>query len=318
MADFDKILDSFGVDVGLVKNKSESSYQIGKSTVDFFGIEGNEAKAHGPRRDILFINECNRKISYEVFDHLNSRTQECTFLDLNPDRSFWLHEKVIPNFPHELIKSNFLDNPQLPESERQNILMKRDKPGFENWWRVYGLGELGKLEGAIFQNWRYGEFDNSLPVLYGLDFGYADPDAMARVAIDKKNRIIYADELIYKNGNSSDQLRQMIASHVRHGELIIADCADKRMISELRRYFNIRPVYKGHGMVGDILKVMQNYEIVITERSHNIAKELNNYIWNDQKSGVPIGDFNHILDSIRYAFMDYNTRSSFMGIRRIN
>jgi len=74
--------------LGLIKNKSESNYSVGKSTIDFFGVEANEAKAHGPRRDILFINECNRKISNDVFDHLNSRTQECTFLDFNPDIEF--------------------------------------------------------------------------------------------------------------------------------------------------------------------------------------------------------------------------------------
>ena len=63
MPDFDKILASFGENPGLLKNKSENTYQIGDSVIEFFGIEGNVAKAHGPRRDILFINECNRKIT---------------------------------------------------------------------------------------------------------------------------------------------------------------------------------------------------------------------------------------------------------------
>ena len=111
--------------------------------MNFFGIEGNIAKAHGPRRDILFINECNRKITYEIYDQLATRTQGTVFLDFNPDCEFWLHEKVLPNFKHTLIKSNFINNPWLPEKELQNILAKREKPGFENWWKVYGLGELG-------------------------------------------------------------------------------------------------------------------------------------------------------------------------------
>lgn len=308
MPDFDKILESFGENPGLLKNKSENTYQIGNSTIEFFGIEGNVAKAHGPRRDILFINECNRKITYEVFDQLNTRTQECTFLDFNPDRAFWLHDKVIPNFPHTLIKSNFTDNPYLPERERDNILMKKDKPGFENWWTVYGKGELGTLEGAILSNWRYGEFDITLPYGFGLDFGYNDPDAMVKVAIDEKNMRMYWDEKIYKGGNSFEDLKQIMTTHCTRNDLIVADAADARMIAQLKKYFNIRPVNKAKFTVQEALKMMQAYEHVITPESHNLAKEFTNYIWSDSKSGIPIDDFNHLIDAGRYRFMDSVTK----------
>ena len=309
MADFERILESFGVDVGLIKNKSENTYQIGASTVDFFGLESNEAKAHGPRRDILFINECNRRISYDVYDHLASRTQECVFLDFNPYISGWLQETVIPHFEHELIKSTYLDNPYLPASERQNIEMKRDKPEFAMWFKVYGLGELGSLAGAILPNWRYGEFDESLSYGFGLDFGFNDPDALVKVAIDQKRKIIYCDEKIYKSGNTPDQLKQMIGTYVNRNELIIADCADAKSIYMLQRYFNIASVNKKTYQVSEALRLMQDYEIVITEGSRNLAKELDNYIWHDKKSGVPIGTFNHLIDGIRYYFMkSVNTR----------
>ena len=306
MADFEKILESFHVDIGLIKNKSESTYQIGNTIVDFFGLESNEAKAHGPRRDILFINECNRRISYEVYDHLASRTQECVFLDFNPYISGWLQDTVMPNFNYVLIKSNYLDNPYLPVNERQNIELKRGKPGFENWWKVYGEGELGSLEGAILSNWRTGEFDKSLSFGFGLDFGYSDPDAMVKVAVDKKKMITYADEKIYKSGNSSEQLRLIIGSHVNRNNLIIADAADARMISELKRYFNIKPVNKSKWTVAEALKMMQDYEIIITEDSKHLAKELDNYIWSDKKAGVPIAAFDHLIDCIRYYFVNFS------------
>ena len=312
MADFDKILDSMGENPGLMKNISESAYTIGKSTIEFFGIEGNIAKAHGPRRDILFINECNRKITYEIYDQLATRTQGTVFLDFNPDCEFWLHEKVLPNFKHTLIKSNFINNPWLPEKELQNILAKREKPGFENWWKVYGLGELGKYEGAIFTNWEYGEFDNSIPYGYGCDFGFNDPDTLIKVAVDGKRKIIYCDEKIYKSGNSADQLRQLISSHCNRNELIIADCADARMIAELRKYFNIRPIDKKKWTISEALKMMQDYEIVITENSANLAKELNNYIWSDKKAGVPMEGFDHTIDAIRYWFMHIIAKPSYI------
>jgi phage terminase large subunit len=303
LTDFDNILTSFGENIGdIKKDPSHPTYQIGKSRIDSYGVEGNVAMAHGPRRKILFINEVNRKITYEVFDQLFSRS-EITIIDYNPDQEFWLHDKVLPFIPHVIIQSNFLDNPYLPVNELNNILMKRNKPGFENWWKVYGLGELGRLEGAIFPNWHYG-FDTSLPVSYGLDFGFNDPDAMIRTAIDSKRKIIYWDEKIYKSGNSFEQLRLLMAEHCNRNDAITADCADARMISQLKQYFNIAPVNKVKWTVAEAIKMMQDYEIVITETSYNLTKELNNYIWNDKKAGIPIDGFNHLIDAGRYRFQE--------------
>lgn len=316
MTDFDNILNTFGENLALCKHLASHSYTVGSSEIDCYGVEGNIALAHGPRRRLLFINECNRKITYEVFDHLFSRS-EITLLDYNPDREFWLHEKVLPHFPHVLIRSNFTDNPYLPDNERHNILMKRDKPEFAQWWKVYGLGLMGKFEGAIFTNWKYGPFDSSLPYFHVLDFGFNDPDAMSKMAIDHKNLVIYVDEEIYKSGNSSEQLRQLMSPHITRDELVIGDCADARMISELRKYYNIRPVNKGKWNVADALKQMQSYEIIITEKSINLAKELNNYIWNDQKAGVPIGDFDHLISGVRYGWMEFTDRGR-GGLRRVN
>jgi phage terminase large subunit len=310
LTDFDNILTSFGENIGEIrKDPSHPTYQIGKSKIDSYGVEGNIAMAHGPRRKILFINECNRKITYEVFDHLFSRS-EITFLDFNPDQEFWLHDKVLPFIPHIIIQSNFLDNPYLPVNELNNILMKRNKPGFENWWKVYGLGELGRLEGAILPNWRYGEFDKYLPYGFGLDFGFNNPDAMSKIAIDHKNKKIFWDEKIYKSGNSFEQLRLLIAEHCNRNDAITADCADARMINELKKYFNIKPVNKVKWTVAEALKLMQDYENIITETSYNLSKEFNNYIWNDKKAGIPIDDFNHLIDGGRYRFQESFTPES--------
>lgn len=304
MADWDRVLESFGENPADMRSGNPPEYNINGSIVDFYGIEGNVAKAHGIRRDILYINECNRKITYDVFDQLNTRTQECTFVDFNPDQAFWLHDTVMPNFPHTLIQSNFTDNIYLPENELKNILMKRNKKGFENWWKVYGLGQLGRLEGAILTNWRYGEFDNTLPYGFGLDFGFNDPDAMVKVAVDHKRKIIYMDEKIYKEGNTFEDLKRMVGDHCNRNHAITADAADARMINELHKHYNIKPVNKKLGTVAEILKLMQDYEIVVTDGSFNLAKELQNYIWNDKKAGIPIDAFNHLIDAARYRFME--------------
>lgn len=309
MADFDRILLSFGIVPASIKNISESTYALGRSVVTFLGIEGNIAKAHGVRRDILFINECNRKIAYEVYDQLATRTQWLVFLDFNPDQEFWLHDKVLPNFKHHLIISTYLDNPYLPATERENILAKKDKAGFENWWKVYGLGQLGKLEGCIFPNWVYGAFPDGVPHGFGLDFGFNAPDAMVKAWADHKAKRMYWDERIYKSGNSTDELRTLVGLHCKRGDRIIADSADARTIKELRKYFNIHPTNKGKAGwgVAEALKVMQGYEHIITEDSPNLAKEFNNYIWSDKKAGIPLDAFNHLIDGGRYYFQDSKT-----------
>lgn len=316
ISDFDRIISDFGENIGEIKSQpAQPIYKIGDSAVNCYGVEGNLAMAHGPRRDILFINECNRKITYEVFDQLFSRSK-ITLLDFNPDAEFWLHEKVLPNFPHVLIKSTFLDNPYLSQGELQNILMKKDKPGFENWWRVYGEGELGRLEGAVFKNWRFGEFDESLPYMIGLDFGFhPDPDACSKNAIDRKHKKIYVKELFYKDSQTSEDLDRSLEESVSRSDLIIGDSAEKRLIKDLSKKYNIRGVRKTD-TVSEWIKKMQDYEIIITEDSPNVERELVNYIWHDKKAGVPIDAFNHLIDEIRYCFMESEMHRR--GIRRTN
>jgi len=313
MQDLDSELILLNLNPAKYKNSStNTSHFPNGSFIEFFGVEGpaGKAKAHGPRRDILFLNEANNKMGYETFDQLNQRTHMFTIFDYNPRSEFWYHEKIKPNFPHAFIQSNFSDNPYLPEREVQNIMSKFGKIGFENWWRVYGLGELGKFEGIIFPNWRYGDFDNSLPYFFGLDYGFSpDPDALCKVAIDPKNKKIYGHECLYAFSQGTETLISNVAKHVTKKNLIIAESATPRTTTDLESHFRIFPVSKTK-TVADWLRVMQDYEIIITPTSYNFGKELQNYCWMDEKSGIPQPGNDHLIDAIRYAFMYYSQRSS--------
>jgi phage terminase large subunit len=210
----------------------------------------------------------------------------------------------MPYFKHVVIPSTYIDNPRLPEAEMSKILWKKDKPQFENWWRVYGLGELGTFEGVVFQNWEYGDFPGDMPYKFCLDFGFSpSPDAMVKVAIDQKAKKIYLDEQFYNYNQKPEDLRQAIAEKVLRGEQIIADSADKRMIAWLQGWFRINAVRKV-GEVKEWLRLMQDYQIIVTETSKNLADELNNYVFLDEKDGIPIDDFNHLIDPARYGFME--------------
>lgn len=300
--DFETILTQEGFNLSEIRNKAESRYFIGNSEIEFLGVEGNESRVTGPRRDILYVNEANKRISYRLFELMNARTSLATFIDFNPSAEFWFHTEVVPDFAYKLIKSTYLDNPYLPERERENLLSKRDNPKYKNWWKVYGLGELGQLEGAIFTNWTFGLFDEDLPFGYGLDFGLKDPDALIKAAIDKKLKKLYWKEELYENGLSTDLLYQKIKARTPGGKLIVADSASARTIVDLRnKGLNIVGAFKGR-IVEDI-KAIQDYEIIVHPDSFNLEKELNSYIWLDKKGEIPIDGFNHLIDAGRYKTM---------------
>jgi phage terminase large subunit len=299
MRDMDVSLIELGYDVNALKNRSESMYYIGESTIEFVGIEGNEARVTGPRRDILYVNEANKRIRYDVFELMNARTSEATFIDFNPAREFWFHEKIVPNFAYHLIKSTYLNNPYLPERELENILSKKDKPGFENWWKVYGLGELGQLDDAILKNWKFGEFDATLPYGYGLDFGSRHPDAMVKVAVDRVKKYLYWKEEIYQNELSTQQLFNIIQSRGVNDKMIIADSAATRTITDLSgKGLNIKPVHKSP--IVDDIKMLEDWEIIVDPNSHNLARQLNNWIWLDKKGEIPIDEDDDLIDAGRY------------------
>lgn len=315
--DLYKIIASFGQNPDSIHNRSDHFFKFSNGSVlEYFGIRDNYSKVHGPRRDILYMNEINNKTVYDDFDNLNQRTHLCTFVDYNPKAEFWLQELVLPHFKHTFIKSTFRDNPWIPDAELNKILWKKDKDHFKNWWKVYGEGETGILEGQVFENWDYlpeGEsFPTYLPFGYGMDFGFhPDPDAMVKTAIDEKRKIIYCQEVMYKAGQSTDALHKAVLARIDSIQnLIVAESATPRTIEDLKTRkskitqlaLNIRPVKKD-GTVAEWLKKMVEYKIIITRDSHNLAKELSNYVWSDEKAGIPVDTFNHLIDGFRYYFM---------------
>ena len=297
MRDFEEILEDYGILPELVKNETNSFFKIGKSIIEFFGADSVD-KVHGPARDILYVNEANF-IKYDIFDQLAIRTKGAVFLDFNPTSRFWVHDEIIPKHRHALIKSTYLDNDFLTLEQIERIEAKKNNV---NWWKVYGLGEIGILEDAVFQNWKYGEFDESLNSMYGLDFGVNDPDAMVRVAIDRKSKLIYVDEAIYQNGLSTGILMALVENATIQNNLIIADSSGKRTIMDMQKAgINIKAVKKYAGSILDGIRLISDYQLIITNKSYNLARELMAYRWIDKKGGVPLDADNHLIDAMRYA-----------------
>ncbi|MCW0515844.1 phage terminase large subunit [Riemerella anatipestifer] len=163
-------------------------------------------------------------------------------------------------------------------------------------------------EGVIFTNWKEGDFDTSIPYCYGQDYGFSiDPDTLVKVAIDHKRKIIYADEKYYGNNQlSTDDLYLLNKSLIdRENDLIVGDSVEPRLIEDLRKKgLNIKPTKKKPGIVSASILKMLEYQIIVTENSYNLKKELRNYTWNDKKAGIPIDKHNHLIDALRYGFIE--------------
>ncbi len=320
--DFDKILTDEGVDISSVKTKNPCVYKIGKQIIEFIGFD-RPGKALGAARNRLFINEAN-KMPFDICHQLMQRTTDTIFIDYNPSHEFWVDTEGYKERKDSIvIHSTFLDNIQnLTEGQLNELMEAKNKAEGEerqglkgywyNYWRVYGLGLPGIIEGTILTNWVEGEFDDKLPYIFGLDFGVKDQDALLKCAIDKKRKKVYWDEKIYRNNLSTNQLSKLIEKSIsKTNDLIIADTSGKRTIKDYKDKFNIRPVKKP-GIVESIKELM-NYQIIITPHSNNIKHEIKNWIWLDKKGEVPIDEKNHLLDAGRYAFWTLTRKKKTIG-----
>jgi len=332
MRDFHKILKSFDIWDENRWNKTESIYTLANGTYfEFIGLDKVDI-GKGFRRDIVFFNEINKgNISLDTFIQFSSRAV-VTYADFNPDKHFWLHDEVIPDEDTDFLILTFHDNEHLPQSECKKILKYRNK-GFHKWegltikqlfdennikskywsnkWRVYGLGLVGFLEGVVFQDWEYGEFNpNKLQTSCGMDFGFSvSPDTLTEVAIDKKRKIIYLKEHIYRTGLKTDDLAKLIIAKV--GKKLIISEVDGRLVADLRtRGVNIQEHKKG--LIETGITMMLDYEFVIDPESTNIGNEFKNYVYSDKGSKLYIDDFNHAIDGSRYN-IEYHLRNPNRG-----
>jgi len=176
-------------------------------------------------------------------------------------------------------------------------------------------GWLDKAEGVVFTNWKFGEFNpDNLQTSFGQDFGYSiDPTTLTEVAIDKKKKIIYVKECFYKVKLTTTEIFELNKSYSGRS-LIIGDNAESRLIDELRHKGNniVRcdkpPIEFG-------VSLMQDFEIIVEQNSHNIAKELNNYVYLDKSSKLYSDNYNHAIDGIRYNVVYHLGRNFGITIR---
>ena len=271
------------------------------SQIEFFSVDQPE-KVRGARRDRLFVNEANN-IPFSAFEELEVRTKEFVYLDWNPTNSFWYYEEVKGKRDDvEELTLTYVDNEALSQEIIASIETRK---GRKDWWQVYGLGQLGELEGKIYRDWKLDidEIPHEARLeRYGLDFGYTN-DPSAIVAIYRFNNAYILDEILYMKGMSNKQLADVFLNQKQ--ALVIADSAEPKSIDEIRSYgVNIQPAQKGQGSVQQGIQSVQSQQISVTKSSTNIIKEYRNYLWETDREGrrlnVPEHQWSHSMDAIRY------------------
>lgn len=305
MLDFQNIMKDRGYWNDALWNATKHTYTFETGNkLEFFSVD-TYGKAHGPRRDVLFVNECNN-LEYKIVDQLMIRTRETIWLDWNPSEEFWFYTELLVNRPDDIdfITLTYLDNEALDPIMIQDI---ESHKGNIAWWTVYGLGQLGAIKTRIYTNW---QMIDAVPhearlERRGLDFGYTnDPTAIVNVYYYNGGYIL--DEVLYRKGQSNKQLADVINNQPMDC-LCIADSAEPKSIDELKLYgVNVLPAVKGRDSVKNGIAFVQAQRISVTKTSLNLIKEYKKYLWMvDKKTDriLPepaVGD-DHAMDAIRYA-----------------
>lgn len=305
-------------------NKTLLTYHFANgSYIEFFSAD-QEARLRGARRNILYINEANN-IDFESYHQLAIRTSSDIYIDFNPTSEFWAHTEVLTQPDSQHLILTYKDNEALPDTIKADIESAQDKAAtssyWANWWAVYGLGQIGSLQGVIFSNWKQVDTvpDGYRWRVYGLDWGFTnDPTACVEVTCTDESTV-YLRQVLYRSGMVNSEISQALGN--LKGWEVIADSAEPKSIEELKRHgFRIRPTVKGPDSVRAGLDKMQGLKIYVTSDSIDLIKELRSYTWEVDKTGKttnePIDANNHAIDAARYAIMDkLKARSGAYAVR---
>ena len=306
-------------------NKSERSFTFKSGSVIEFNSYSDAQDAKSGKRHYLFVNEANG-VPYEIYEELQIRTSIRAFLDFNPTASFWAHDKLKPRNDVQWHDTTFRDNPFINAAIRDKIMAYEPTPdniargtANEYRWKVYGMGEVGRLEGLVFPDFKV---TNDWPDdykwrVYGMDFGFTN-DPTTLIEIRHAHGCLYMRELLYNTGMTNTD----IADHLERiqfdaNDKIIADSAEPKSIEELRRSgWYVRPAVKGADSINAGIDQIRRYPIYIHAQSRNLIEEFGSYTWAKDRNGnstnKPIDRYNHAIDAARYALNERLTQTDFI------
>jgi phage terminase large subunit len=315
MRDFMKIMTVTGRFNAARWNATDFRYKFANgSYIEFFSAD-DDSKLRGARRDRLYMNEANN-LSFHAYTELAARTKQSVILDWNPVNEFWFHSELMQDEDVDFLILTYKDNEACPKSARDFIEKARVKADtseyWANWYKVYGLGQVGTLQGAIYEDFEVVEgidVSRAKFVALGLDWGFSN-DPTALVAIYRQGDCLLIQELLYSTGLTNQDIADKLRSlGITRAWEIVADSAEPKSIEEIYRLgFNIKPADKGPDSVRNGIDILKRFKLQVTKDSTNLIKELRSYTWATDKegknTGVPIDSFNHACDAMRYVALN--------------
>ena len=243
-------------------------------------------------------------------------------ITFNPwNERHWLKSRFFDNPDSETlaITTNYMCNEWLDAADiRVFEDMKKRNP---RRYAVAGLGGWGIVDGLIYENWREEAFDHNserfkqehpdLLSAFGLDFGYTnDPSTLFCGLLDLKRKQLFVFDEMYEKGLSNRRIADKVTSMGYGKERITADSAEPKSIDELKGMgLRVQGAAKGKDSIQNGIQWIQDLEIIIHPRCVNFLTEISNYTWETDRFGVklnvPIDDFNHLMDAMRYALEKY-------------
>lgn len=292
----------------------------------------------------MWLEEAYEIMSESDFDMLDESirgsTPEGLFkqitITLNPwNERHWIKKRFFDTKDDDILAltTNYLCNEWLDASDKR--LFERMKVNNPRRYQVAGLGNWGIVEGLIYENWREEDFTmitareardgkvgiikDKLKMAVGLDFGYTnDPTAFFLAFLDLENKKLYVYDEFYEKGLTNRAIADRIIDLGYRKEKITADSAEPKSIAELKGYGlkRIEGAKKGKDSINNGIQWIQDLEIIIHPRCVNFITEISNYTWDTDKFGtrlnVPIDDFNHLMDAMRYALERYITKPDWL------
>lgn len=306
-------------------NKTDNSYSFSNtSVIEFFGVD-SATKVHGAGREFLFANEI-QNLSYETFFQLSMRTTHRVYADYNPVRRFWVDKEYLdhPNFKAKttLIHSTLFDNQFCPQNIKDTIMTRALTD--VNYKRVYLDGEIGSVEGLVYPD--YTVVPVEIPESYeliglGLDWGYST-DPCACTAVYRCQNKLRLKKVVYETGLTNGMLIPKIHSFGvgvdgKYKQLpVIADNSEPKSITDLcNAGIRCRKITDKSIVYG--IKKLKEFQLEVTEDSHEIISEFNAYTWDKDKDEkyveYPVDKDNHALDGVRYLIMELFGKKSSTG-----
>ena len=239
-------------------------------------------------------------------------------ITFNPwNEHHWLKKRFFDNPDSDTLAltTNYMCNEWLDDADIKVFEdMKKRNP---RRYAVAGLGGWGIVDGLVYENWKEEAFDHTsdefkrehlgMISCFGLDFGYTnDPSTLFCGLLDLKNKQLFVFDEMYEKGLSNKRIAENIKAMGYGKERITADSAEPKSIDELKSLgIHAKGAMKGKDSIKNGIQWIQDLEIIIHPRCVNFITEISNYTWDTDKFGtklnVPIDDFNHLMDAMRYA-----------------